>query len=236
MPTLSGYKNFIQLHDGDNSRVYRALRAENEQQVILKVLKADYPTPDQLRRYRQEYKLTHQLKLSHVVKASGLEEWERTLVMILEDFGGISLNQWLNRYPEGLAVRDFLTLSIKIVEGLGQLHSQAIVHKDINPANIVFNPQTGDLKLIDLGISTQIGRENPILQAPNSLEGTLPYISPEQTGRMNRSLDYRSDFYSLGVTFYELLVGKLPFTSQDSDGVGALSHRQTSSLTSRDRR
>ncbi len=216
MDNLSAYKDLIQIHDGDNSQVYRARQVDDRRSIILKILKADYPTPNQLRRYKQEYYLTHQLQLPSIIKAYGLEEWQRTLVMTLEDFGGISLDRWLPQRQQGLTVGDFLPLALKIVDALGQLHSQKIIHKDINPANIVFNPETGVLKLIDLGISTQLSRENPILEPPNALEGTPAYLSPEQTGRMNRVLDYRTDFYSLGVTFYKLLTGVLPFTTSDS--------------------
>ncbi|MBL1178632.1 diguanylate cyclase domain-containing protein [Pantanalinema sp. GBBB05] len=215
MTIFSEYQDLTPVHDGDNSRVYRACRIADGQRVILKILKAEYPTPDQLRRYRQEYHLTQQLQLPNVVKAYGLEEWQRTLVMILEDFGGISLKQRLKLYPHGLPIGEFLSLACQIADGLGQLHTQAVIHKDLNPANIVFNPETGVLKLIDLGISTQFSREDPALQISSHLEGTLAYLSPEQTGRMNRLLDYRTDFYSLGVTFYELLTGRLPFVSDD---------------------
>lgn len=215
MTTFLGYQDLTQVHDGGNSRVYRARRVDDGQPVMLKLLKADYPTPDQLRRYRQEYSLTQQLQLPNVIQAYGLEEWQRTLVMILEDFGGVALNHWFKQLSQGLSVELFLPLAIKIADALGQLHGQAIIHKDINPANIVLNPATRIIKLIDLGISTQLSRETPALQPPNTLEGTLPYLSPEQTGRMNRGLDYRTDFYSLGITFYELLTGELPFVSDD---------------------
>jgi diguanylate cyclase (GGDEF)-like protein len=215
METFSAFKDLTQIHDGDNSRVYRARRVEDGRSLILKVLKADYPTTDQIGRYKQEYHLTHQLQLPSIIKAYGLEEWQRTLVMIVEDFGGISIDQWLQLHQQELTVDEFLPLALKIVDGLAQLHSQNVIHKDINPTNIVFNPETGVVKLIDLGISTQLSRENLTLNTPNALEGTLNYLSPEQTGRMNRSLDYRTDFYSLGVTFYELLTGALPFTTPD---------------------
>ena len=215
MDSLSGYEDLTQIHESNNSLVYRAFRIKDRQSVILKILNTDYPTPDQLRRYRQEYYLTSQIQLPNIIKAYELLEWQRTLVMTIEDFGGISLQEWMHKYPQGLNGKDFLPFALKIANGLAQLHSKAIIHKDINPANIVINPQTGVLKLIDLGISTQLSRENPILEAPNALEGTPPYLSPEQTGRMNRILDYRTDFYSLGVTFYELLTGKCPFTCND---------------------
>jgi len=215
MTILSKYEELTQIYNGASSQVYSARYIESGQAVILKVLKAEYPTPEEIRRYRQEYYLAHQLQLPKVIKALQLEEWQRTLVIVFEDFGGISLSQLLKQYPQGVPLDLFFTLAFKLANALGQIHSQSIIHKDINPANIAFNPKTKVLKLIDLGISTQLSRENPILQAPNTLEGTLPYLSPEQTGRMNRSLDYRTDFYSLGVTFYELLSGRLHFQSSD---------------------
>ncbi len=104
-----------------------------------------------------------------------------------------------------------LIFAIRATEILGQIHQQHIIHKDINSANLILNPTTGVLKIIDFGISTQLPKQHLSLKNPEKLEGTLAYISPEQTGRMNRSLDYRTDLYSLGVTFYELFTGKLPF-------------------------
>ncbi|MDJ1168854.1 AAA family ATPase [Roseofilum sp. BLCC_M154] len=213
MPSISGYQTLHLIYESSNSEVYRAIRESDQQRVILKLLKEDYPTPSELRRYKQEYKLTHSNELIGVVKACDLQPYKNTLVMILEDFGGESLKT-LN-IQQTFNLNQYLSLFIKIADCLGQLHSANIIHKDINPANIVFNPQTQELKIIDLGISTQLSKENPTLKNPTTLEGTLPYISPEQTGRMNRSLDYRTDFYSLGVTFYELLTHQLPFTTQD---------------------
>lgn len=215
MTSFADYENLVQIHNSENSRVYRGQRMSDQQPVILKILQSEYPTPNQLRRYRQEYSLTRQLQLPGIIHAYGLETWQRTLVMILEDFGGKALQHWIDQYPQGISLELFWLLAIQIADALGQLHSQSIIHKDINPSNIVLNPDTRILKLIDLGISTQLPREAPALQPPSALEGTLPYLSPEQTGRMNRSLDYRSDFYSLGVTFYELLTGTLPFSSTD---------------------
>jgi energy-coupling factor transporter ATP-binding protein EcfA2 len=133
----------------------------------------------------------------------------------LEDFGGVSLKKWLEG-KKTLALRDFLSLAPRIVANLEKIHNAKVIHKDINPANIVLNPETGQIKIIDFGIASVLQRENPGLKNPNVLEGTLAYISPEQTGRMNRSLDYRTDFYSLGVSFYELLTGQLPFRANDA--------------------
>ena len=98
---------------------------------------------------------------------------------------------------------------------LGQVHRAHIIHKDINPSNLVINPGTGEVKIIDFGIATRFSTEHPVMKSPEVLEGTLAYMSPEQTGRMNRSLDYRTDFYSLGATFYEMLTGSRPFDADD---------------------
>ncbi|HEY9649960.1 MAG TPA: AAA family ATPase, partial [Coleofasciculaceae cyanobacterium] len=219
MINLAGYQIISQIYESVNSLVYRAIREQDKQEVVLKVLKEDYPTASELTRYKQEYEITHNLNLDGVVKAYGLEPYQRTLVIILEDFGASSLKQLLNERVHGiyeLPLREFLNIAIKISEILAEIHSRNIIHKDINPSNILFNPETGQVKIIDFGISTQLSRENPTLKNPNVLEGTLAYLSPEQTGRMNRSLDYRTDFYSLGVTFYELLTGKLPFETNDA--------------------
>jgi len=218
MITLPGYQILTQIYESINSKVYRAIREQDNRAVILKVLKEDYPTPNKLTQYKQEYEITRNLNLDGVVKAFALLPYERTLVIILEDFGASSLQQLMNE-PVGVKhtppLSEFLSIAIKTAQSLGNIHTANVIHKDINPSNIVYNPETETLKIIDFGISTVLTRENPILKNPNVLEGTLAYMSPEQTGRMNRTLDYRTDFYSLGVTFYELLTGQLPFETTD---------------------
>lgn len=203
-----------QIYESVNSLVYRGIRKKNQQPLILKLLQEDYPTPAELYRYRQEYEITCSLNLDGVIKAYELRKYQNTQVMFLEDFGGESLKILLERRPFSLL--EFFHFAIEIVDILGQLHQNNVIHKDINPSNIVLNTQTGKLKIIDFGLSTRLSQENLSLKSPNVLEGTLAYISPEQTGRMNRSLDYRTDFYSLGVTFYELLTHQLPFESVDA--------------------
>lgn len=219
MIRFPGIKVLAQIYESDNSVVYRGIREQDHKAVILKVLKQDYPTPSELTRYKQEYEITRNLNIEGVVKAYALEPYQRARVIILEDFGASSLRQLFKGSVDArhiLSPAKFLKLAIQTAEILGAIHAANIIHKDINPANIVFNPQTEIIKIIDFGISTQLTRENPALKNPNVLEGTLAYMSPEQTGRMNRSLDYRTDFYSLGVTFYELLTGQLPFESTDA--------------------
>jgi predicted ATPase/signal transduction histidine kinase/CheY-like chemotaxis protein/tRNA A-37 threonylcarbamoyl transferase component Bud32 len=201
----SKYKSLTKIYESANSIVYRSQRVEDDKPVILKTLKHDYPTSNELDRYRQEYEIIQRLShLNGVINAYNLENYENSLIMCLEDFGG-----------ESLRVID-ISIAIQITEILALIHKHNIIHKDINPSNIVYNPSTKVLKFIDFGISTLLACQHLSLKNPEVLEGTLAYISPEQTGRMNRALDYRSDFYSLGVTFYQLFTGKLPFEADDA--------------------
>jgi predicted ATPase/serine phosphatase RsbU (regulator of sigma subunit) len=255
MLNIPNYQIGTQIYESANSTVYQGIRKKDNQPVILKILKEDYPTPAELTRYRQEYEITTSLNLDGVVKTYGIEKYQNTLVIILEDFGGESLKTTILSFRQAqrptsarvaelveaefieaefieaefieaelveteghgvISVSDFLSLAIQITEALGNIHAANIIHKDINPANIVWNQETNQLKIIDFGIASRLPRENPTLKNPEQLEGTLAYISPEQTGRMNRSLDYRTDLYSLGVTFYELLTGKVPFESDNA--------------------
>jgi predicted ATPase/signal transduction histidine kinase/tRNA A-37 threonylcarbamoyl transferase component Bud32 len=214
MLTLLNYQIGTQIYESANSLVYRGVREKDNQPVILKVLKEDYPTPEELTRYRQEYEITKSLNIEGVVKTYGIEKYQNTLVIILEDFGGDSLKELIA--DRSFTLKEFLPLAIQIADSLGKVHTANIIHKDINPSNIVWEPVSKKLKIIDFGIATRLPRENPTLKSPEQLEGTLLYLSPEQTGRMNRSLDYRTDLYSLGVTFYEFLTGKVPFESYDA--------------------
>ncbi|MEG4321086.1 MULTISPECIES: AAA family ATPase [unclassified Microcoleus] len=214
MIRLPAIKVLAQIYESANSLVYRGIREPNNQPLILKVLKEDYPTPAELVRYQQEYEITRSFHFGGVVKAYELRRHNNTLVMLLEDFGGESLERLLEKRQ--FTLLEFLQTAIQIAETLGRIHQSNVIHKDINPSNIVFNSQTGELKIIDFGLSTAFSRESTALKSPNVLEGTLAYISPEQTGRMNRAIDYRTDFYSLGVTFYKILTNQLPFDAIDA--------------------
>lgn len=211
---LPGFCLKTQLYESASSLVFRASRTTNQQAVILKVLKKDYPTPQELKQYRREYDITQAFASAGIVQVYELRPYQNTLVIVLEDFGGTALADWLTEYSFSIA--EILQLAIQLAAILQTVHQQHVIHKDVNPANIVWNPATGQLKLIDFGIATRVTRENPTIRNPQILEGTLAYMSPEQTGRMNRSLDYRTDYYSLGVTLYHLLSGQLPFVAADA--------------------
>ncbi|MGD1803888.1 AAA family ATPase [Dapis sp. BLCC M126] len=210
----NNYQIIGKIYESANSLVYQGILTADSQPIIIKILKENYPTPSELTRYKQEYEITRSLShVDSIVKVYDLQRYKNSLVMLLEDFGGQSLKSLLSQSQ--LSLEEFLTIAIKITESLAIIHTNNIIHKDINSSNIIYNPQTGQLKIIDFGISTRLSQEFMTVIPPHQLEGTLAYIAPEQTGRMNRGIDYRSDFYSVGVTFYELLTNKLPFETTD---------------------
>ncbi|NEQ67951.1 MAG: serine/threonine-protein kinase PknK [Symploca sp. SIO2D2] len=214
MNNLKDYQIITQIYESSNSRVYQATYTPDNQPVIIKLLKQDYPTPTELTRYKQEYEITRSLTIDGVIQTYDLQQYQNTLAMILEDFGGKSLNLIINE--RRITLPEFLELAIKVTNILAEIHAGNVIHKDINPSNIVWNVKTAQVKIIDFGISTRFTRENPTINNPNLLEGTLAYMSPEQTGRMNRALDYTTDFYSLGATFYQILTNTLPFETKDA--------------------
>ncbi|MBW4442006.1 MAG: AAA family ATPase [Plectolyngbya sp. WJT66-NPBG17] len=217
MIALAGVTVQSKIYESAASLVYRGIRVQDGQAIVAKLLKQDYPSLQELTRYRQEYQITRSLDLEGVIKAYSQQEHQRTLVILLEDFGGESIEHWMQQQPDfcPMPLSNFLQFAIDLTEILGSVHTASVIHKDISPGNIILNPLTGVIKLIDFGIATRFDRTNPTFKSPHVLEGTLAYLSPEQTGRMNRLLDYRTDFYSLGVTFYELLTGQLPFPTTD---------------------
>nr|AEH57218.1 ser/thr kinase [Prochloron didemni P1-Palau] len=212
--TIDDYQIVGKIYESRNSLVYRAQSKVENQAVILKVLKQDYPTPSELTRYKQEYEITHSLNLEKAIIAYDLIPYESTLAIVLEDFGAQSLDLLFDSWK--LTIPEFLQIAIQVSVALTEIHDANIIHKDINPSNIIINTNSKKVKVIDFGISTTFAKENPIIASPSVLEGTLAYMSPEQTGRMNRSLDYRTDLYSLGATFYRLLTRQFLFDTQDA--------------------
>jgi predicted ATPase/signal transduction histidine kinase len=214
MLEIPGYKINSLIYESELSMVYRGYRTGDFQPIILKILKSDYPSPETIARFKLEYDICCQLNhIEGVVKAYSFIKHQRFRCIAFEDFGGESLG--ILHASRKFTLAEILEIAAQVAGILSKIHAANAIHKDINPANLVFNPRTSQVKIIDFGISNILSRENPTMRNPKELEGTLAYISPEQTGRMNRTLDYRSDLYSLGVTLYELLTNRLPFESDD---------------------
>ncbi|MEG4799496.1 AAA family ATPase [Microcoleus sp. ARI1-B5] len=214
--TLTGYQTLDRIYSGTRTLVYRGFRIQDKQPVAIKVLHSEYPSFSELVQFRNQYTIAKNLNLPGIIETYSLEAYQNSYALVMEDFGGISLKEWTQQGETLPNLSDFLQVAIDISNTLDILSRHRIIHKDIKPANILINPQTKQVKLIDFSIASLLPRETQTLMNPNVLEGTLGYLSPEQTGRMNRGIDYRTDFYSLGVTFYELLAGELPFQSNDA--------------------
>ncbi len=202
------------LFEGVNSIIYYRDTSEWNTPVIIKVIKNDFPTPTQLIQFNNEYEFTKDLKIEGIRKAYKKDKLEGKPALVLEYFQGVTFKK--SFFENSWTYKDFLKVAINVAEALGQIHQNHIIHKDINSNNVLVDLATHRIKIIDFGISSRIDTRVQDLRNPDALEGTLAYISPEQTGRMNRAVDYRSDLYSLGVAFYEILTNKLPFTAADS--------------------
>lgn len=198
------------LFDASPTRVVRTRGADGRPVVI----KSRAATDDAgIANLQHEFRIAQALMGANVIKAYALDSDADASFMVLEDFGGQSLDRILGERRLGLD--EVLSIGVQIAAGLADIHAADVIHKDITPENIVYNPDSGIAKIIDFGISTQLTREQAEMTSPVLLEGSLRYLSPEQTGRMNRAIDYRTDLYSLGATLYELLTGRPLFDVQE---------------------
>ena len=210
---LKDYQNPEKIYESTNSLVYRALDEKSKRPVVLKIFNKQYPTSEEISKFDREYELANMFTDEGVIQVYEISKIDNSPTIIMEDIGGRSLGDILKSMK--LNMDEFLSLAIQITETIGNIHKHNIIHKDINPSNIIWNIEKDIVKIIDFNIATELPREITSVKNLNVLEGTLAYISPEQTGRMNRSIDYRTDFYSLGVTFYWILTGHLPFETDD---------------------
>ncbi|MBL9004302.1 MAG: AAA family ATPase [Myxococcales bacterium] len=232
--SLNQYHVTEQLYDSAHSAVLRAVRKVDSRPVILKCLKTAMVTVERRARFKREFELARSLnpgttmdaRMTSVIETYGLHMGRERWIIEQEDFGGDSISRLLELRShaavqergegrEPLPLAQVLHIAVAVVRALAGLQQRQIIHRDLNPQNIVFNTRTGDVKLIDFGLSRSYADVQPQARTVYMIEGTLPYMAPEQSGRMNRSVDYRCDFYSLGVTLYELLTGVLPFRSND---------------------
>src|SRR6516225_8477002 len=200
----------------DGERIFRRgwrLDESGNGSAVLIVLPAtEHPSRSSLERLTHEYELRHELDGAWAVRPLDLVRDAGRTMLVLEDARGELLDRLLGAPME---VGRFLRLAIAIAAALGKLHQRGIVHKDIKPANILIDGATCEARLTGFGIASRLPRERQSLHPPETIAGTLAYMAPEQTGRMNRSIDSRSDLYALGVTFYQMLTGVLPFAAAD---------------------
>ena len=200
----------------DGERVFcRVVRegADGDRCAVLAVLLfTDHPTPGSLNRLTHEYELKDDLEIAWALQPVELVRERGRTMLILEDPGGEPLGRLIG---PPLELGRFLQLAIALSAAIGRLHERGLMHKDLKPANVLVNPATGQIWLTGFGIASRLPREHAAPAPPDLIAGTFAYMAPEQTGRMNRSINSRSDLYSLGVLFYEMLTGVLPFSASD---------------------
>jgi serine/threonine protein kinase len=195
----------------DAVSVFGRNEASRSRVLVLSPL-AEHPRPESLKRLEHECSLKEELDPAWAARPIAIaRHWDRT-VLVLEDPGGVPLDQLVG---QPLELTSWLHLAIGLTTAIDQLHRRNIIHKDIKPANVVVNSETGQCWLTGFGIASRLPRERQSPEPPEIIAGTLAYMAPEQTGRMNRSIDFRSDLYALGVTLYQMLTGALPFTASD---------------------
>ena len=202
-----------EIHRGESTILYRGRRDADGARVVVKLLRSEHPSPHELAKLKHEHAITQSLDLEGVVQVHALEKYGNGQALVMADAGARSLDHALRAGELDLGAS--LRIAASIANTLGLVHQRHVIHRDIKPYNVLFDPVTQRTTLIDFGIASRLSQESQRAQSLDSLEGTLAYMSPEQTGRMNRPIDHRTDMYSLGVTLYEMLTRRLPFTSRD---------------------
>jgi serine/threonine protein kinase len=206
------------LREGADFALYRGIELGTQMPILALAVAADQPSPLSLRRLEHEYSLVTELGATWAAQPLALTRYQGRAVLMLKDPGGEPLDRIIERHRrQPIALIRFLRIAIGLAVALGQAHRQGLIHKNVKPANALVD-DSGHVWLTGFGIASQLPREHLAPAPPEIIAGTLAYMSPEQTGRMNRSIDSRSDLYSLGVTLYEMLTGALPFAASDPMG------------------
>jgi serine/threonine protein kinase len=203
------------IRDGAEFTLYRARQRGNDKPLLVVAPTAEQPSSQSLRRLEHEYSLAAELEPAWAAKPIALTRHEERTILVIEDPGGEPLDRVLGRDNEQpLDLAHLLRVAINLTGALGHAHQRGLIHKDVKPGNVLVDG-AGHVWLTGFGIASRLPRERHAPGPPETIAGTLAYMSPEQTGRMNRSMDTRSDLYSLGVTLYQMLTGELPFAAAD---------------------
>ncbi len=213
MISISDYHNIEQIHEGRKSIVFRGVSDLDDRPVILKIRKKVGGVSSPEHPLTHEFEILQRITSEFVPKVYDLKTNAEQLVLVCEDISGEPLSSFDPKFPTSL--HDRLEVAYKLAAALHEVHLTQVVHRDINPSNVIWNPETEQLQVIDFGLAlTQQQLANqPILDSV--FQGTLAYMAPEQTGRVNKKVDSRTDLYSLGATLYELFTHKPPFLSDN---------------------
>ncbi len=213
MKEIAGYQLVDQLFSSPKTMVYKALDTSGNP-VILKMISEQFLSNKEVALFKSECKVNSIFSSPLIAKTIELTSHGNAPVIVLQDIGGETLQHMIKSRPDGYFADHLelgINIAILIIKAIAEIHDKNVIHKDINPSNIIYNQHVNRLNIIDFGLSSELSFENFDLSNINLLEGSLPYISPEQTGRINRNIDYRTDYYSFGITLYEMFSGQLPF-------------------------
>ncbi|NPV39246.1 MAG: SpoIIE family protein phosphatase [Brevinematales bacterium] len=210
-PLKRDYEILSPLAETGQSRIFLGRRLSDGRDVVIKTLQVVSTRPEEVFRLRREYGMLRELDIDGVVRIYDLREIDGVPALVMERFEGVTLQKYLEKYPSGVPLKLFFPIALHVVSTLAEVHKRGILHLDLKPSNILISQKR--VCLTDFGISQIAGTV-----MGNILEGSLPYMSPEQTGRTSFSVDQRSDLYSLGVVFYEMISGRRPFEAKDMAG------------------
>lgn len=218
MTSVPGFDIKKKISHHNNIITFSGVRLADKRPVIIKTHGTEYPRAREMARLTHEYELTKDLSVPGIFTPIGMEQSYNGLVLILDAGDNdpmklTTVSNWKNSHAMSLS--SFLLMAIDLSDTLGELHKNNVIHKNVNPDNVIINMDSESIWINDFSIASMLPEENTRSINPTIMEGTLAYMAPEQTGRMNRTIDYRSDFYSLGVTLYETLIARLPFPSTD---------------------
>src|SRR5713101_5196327 len=220
MPSMTKPSGYVlePLREGADVTLYRGRQRGNPSPILAVALAAEQPSPQDLRRLEHEYSLAAELDPAWAARPLARTRHEGRTILVLEDPGGEPLDRVLERdQGQPLDLTRFLRIAIGLATAVGQVHRHGLIHKDVKPVNVLVDDAC-NVWLTGFGIASQLPHERQPPAPPEIIAGTLAYMAPEQTGRMNRSIDTRSDLYSLGVTLYQMLTGALPFDALDPLG------------------
>jgi len=212
MNSFPGLKVISCIYESTTTKIYRCQKIAEALAVIVKASNQDYPTKEILDHFRHEYEIAQMLNFEGIIEMYALQQVNKNLIIVMEDFDAVSIQQLIAQ--KQLSLDRIIHIAISICSILGKIHDQRIIHRDINPGNILYNQKSNIIKMIDFGLASRFNDNKKKIDS-DKIPGTLAYIAPEQTGRMERSVDYRSDYYAFGASLYEMMTGRLPFVTKD---------------------
>lgn len=213
MINLAGYENVTPMHEGNDMALYRAVRGHDDLPVLIKYPKATPTSPRILTGLKNEYAIAQEIDNSSIVHAIGLHRIDSSLALVLEDKGYNLLSSFIPHSNAG--IRERLQIALRIANSISRFHAKGFLHRNIRPDSITIAPDYKEALLTNLQHSTRITDSIPRTSSEIISADNIAYISPEQSGRVSTELDRRSDFYSLGITLFELFTGRKPFAAGD---------------------